>query len=209
VISILIPHLREPRSDDALRICLDCIVANTDVDYEIILKAVEKPQGVYAAYNDMAKRAAGQWILIMNNDMFLAPGWAKPMLEAAEWDAIVAGVLVECGAICPSQMNIRADWGMLPESYRRAEFEEWAKTATGMPGGTGHHAPALFEQMEFVRLGGYNTKLGEYPHTCLDQELWERLKIASYKFKRVRSYCYHLQSWSLPVEQKKRSRQVV
>jgi len=117
-------------------------------------------------------------------------------------------VLVECGAICPSQENIRADWGMLPETYRRAEFEAWAKTATGLPGGFGHHAPVLFEQIQFVGFGGYNTQLGEYPHACLDQELWGRWKAAGHKFTRVRSYCYHLQSWSIPGEQKKGSRQI-
>ena len=206
MISILIPHLREQRSDDAFKICLECIVDNTDVDYEVMIKAVAGSQGVYRAYMTMAERACGEWLLIHNNDMFLAPGWARPMLDVAQLDTIVSGVLVECGAICPANENVRMDFGMLPETFRRKEFEAWVAKNQPWPGRPGHHALVIVHRETFLNYGGYDLSLGEYPHVCLDQELWGRWGKSGNQFARVRSYCYHLQQWSNPIEQTKKSR---
>lgn len=207
MLSILLPALREPECNKALSVCLGCIVDNTSVDYELLLVSRAGPQGVYGAYMDMARRAQGEHILILNTDMFLAPGWAEPMLAAARSDTIVAGVLVECGAVGVSHENILLDFGQLPETFRREEFEKWASSPErSLPAGYGHHAPVIFDRKEFLAFGGYNLKLGEYPHACLDQELWVRWKVSGRKRVRVKSYCYHLQAWSRPGERARKSR---
>jgi hypothetical protein len=97
------------------------------------------------------------------------------------------------------------DFGMLPETFRRKEFEEWAR-AGPLPGGQGHHAPVIFDRKAFLDFGGYNLSLGEYPNAALDQELWARWEVSGRRFVRARSYCYHLQQWSNPNERVKRSR---
>lgn len=201
MISILIPHLREPKNDQALAIALDCIASNTDVDYELIVEACAEKGGVYDLINHMAERAKSEWLVFSNSDVFFAPGWASAMWDARQRDTIVTGILVECGAIGVNDQNIHRDFGMTPETFRRREFEYFA---AGCPliDGDGWYFPSLHNTEAFLDMGGFDTSQGDYP-VPLDIFHWRRWREEGGKVRRVRSLAFHLQRWSDPSEQTK------
>lgn len=201
-VSILLPHLREPGNDKAQKIALDCIVSNTGMDYELIIESVATRRDIYPVVNRMAQRAIGEWIVKTNSDVFFAPGWLEAMWEAREPNTIVAGVLVECGAIGVNVLNHHRNFGMTPDSFRRAEFEAWVAGGGEVPNGRGWIWPSLHHRQTFLDMGGYDSTRIQWPDP-VDLDYWDRWEKAGKYFKRVKSFAYHLQQWSFESEQVK------
>lgn len=200
-LSILIPHKRNPANDRALSIALSCLVDNTDVDYELIIDA-ETPADPYVLLNSMAQRARSEYVLFANSDLFVAPNWARPMLDAARPDWIITGVLVEPGAIGVHVLNHHRNFGMLPETFDRIAFERWCIEAPECPQGEGWYFPSLHHREAFLDFGGFDTELGAFPEP-LDAIYWDRWRLTGRKVHRVMSFAYHLQKFSSEVEQQK------
>jgi len=208
-VTIIIPHYREPRSNAALRICLDCIVANTTINYELLVASAYDPErDLYPLFNAMVAQATAEYVLFLNSDMFLAPDWAAPFMEARTPDTIFAGVLVEPGAIGVNDRNVTRDFGMTPERFRRDEFEAYAASGDTVPAGYGWTMPSLHHRDTFLSLGGFDTHLGHFPYEPLDLMYIDKWITSGRKTQRVRSYCYHLQHWSDKDEQDKAVRHV-
>lgn len=206
-ISIILPHYREPRSNAALRICLDCIVANTTVNYELLLAAAYDPQrDLYPLFNSLVQQASAEYVLFLNSDMFLAPNWAEPFMQARTPDVILAGVLVEPGAIGVSDRNVKRDFGMTPERFRRDEFEAYATSGAEIPRGSGWTMPSLHHRASFLSIGGFDTNQGRFPYDPVDLMYIDKWITSGRKTERVASYCYHLQHWSDKSEQDKEVR---
>lgn len=204
-IAILIAHKHEPENDKALDIALACIVRNTRTDYQLLVDT-KTPDCPYRVWNRLARSTDAEWLLFTNSDVFMAPGWDVPMLDIAQPDTIVTGVVVEPGAIGVNERNIDKSFGMTPESFDRKAFEEWITTEPGgVPGGIGWFMPSLHHRETFLRIGGFDTSLGVFPEP-LDEEHWNRWKASGRRIERVMSYSYHLQNWSNPVEQSKEVR---
>lgn len=204
-LSILIPHLRNPANDKALTVALACLVDNTAADYELIIRA-DTGNDVYSLYNQMAAQASAEWIVFSNSDVFFAPGWAAPMLEAADKDTIIAGVIVECGAIGVNIQNHHKNFGMLPETFNREAFEQWCEQTPEIPHGAGWYMPSLHHRETFLSMGGFDTSKGRFPVDELDTLYWERWRASGRKVLRVASFCYHIQNFSNPDEQTKEVR---
>lgn len=201
-LSVLIPHLREPENDRALRVCLDCLSSNTSVDYELIIEAVAARRDIYEVCNRMAAKAAADWIVFSNSDVFMAPGWAEPMLEAARSEFIVTGVIVECGAIGVNILNHHRNFGMRPETFDRAAFERWVVEAPEIPAGDGWYFPSLHHRETFLSMGGFDISKGSFPDP-LDEDYWNRWRASGRHVHRVTSFCYHLQNYTGPGEYEK------
>ena len=211
-VSILLPHLREPNNDTALKVCLDCLVANTATDFELVMESVATRRDIYGVLNRMAERAIGEWIIPMNTDVFVSPGWMEPLLEAADPNTIVSPVMVECGAIGVHERNLQRDFGMTPDSFQREAFEQWVLEGADWLGGwvEGDWAwffPSLLPRQRFLDLGGFDTTRGAFPREPLDINFWIDWETQGGLFKRVRSWVYHLQQWSSKEEQEKAVRQ--
>lgn len=202
-ISILIPHLRQSENDKALKICLECLIDNTDVDYELIIEASNEREDIYPLCNKMAERATADYIVFSNSDVFMAPGWARPLLAAASKHTIVAGIMVECGAIPVAQTNICANFGMTPDTFRRREFEEWVKGDIAIPGGRGWYFPSLHPRTMFLARGGFDSSAGGFMIQQSDKQYWDAWERDGEKVIRVESYSYHLQNFSNAAEQAK------
>jgi hypothetical protein len=194
-ISILIPHLRNPANDSALRVCLDCIVANTGLDYELVIEAIAPRDDVYDICNHMAEIALADWVVFGNSDVFFAPGWAEAMYAQRAPDAIVTDVLVECGVIDVSDRNVHMDFGRTPAEFRRADFETWAAQDTADRGGAGWFFPSLHHRDTFLTWGGFDRSRGVYPEP-LDEYYWDKWLADGNRVIRARSYAYHLQRWA-------------
>lgn len=204
-ISIIFPHLRQSANDKALKIALECIVDNTNIDYELMIESVETRRDIYPVWNSMAQRANSEWLLMSNTDVFFAPGWAEPIYHARDAHTIVSPIMVEPGAIGVNFAAVHGDFGMLPDSFRRREFEAWVKAEPLPPGWNENtrawYMPSLIPRQAFLELGGFDTSEGGFPDWHCDKLFWDAWAAAGYKFKRVKSYSYHIQHWSSESEQ--------
>lgn len=201
-ISIIIPHLRETTNDKALKIALDCIVDNTDVDYELIIEAVAERRDIYPVLNDMTARAKAEWVVYSNSDVFFAPGWASAFYAARDPLAIVTGIIAECGAIGVNSANYELHYGRTPASFDRAGFEAWvAANGAEIYSHKAHqlrgwYFPCLLHRETFLDFGGFDTTRGTWPQDPVDEYTWNKWAASGRGFKRVNSWCYHLQNYS-------------
>lgn len=204
-ITIAFPHLRNHSNDQAFKVALECIVDNTTLDYELLIEAVAERRDIYPVINDMAQRAKSDWLVLSNSDVFFAPDWAAPLYDAREPNTIVTGIIAECGAIGVNEVNWSINFGRNPQSFRRAAFEQWAAGAEGEYAwqDKGHRArgwyfPCLIHRPTFLELGGFDTSRGHFPVDAIDMMYWDTWIEAGKGFKRVKSFCYHLQAYSDP-----------
>lgn len=203
LVSILLPHLRTPENNKALAVALDCLATNTGLDYELIIEGVEERRDIYAVLNKMAANARCDWIIPFNSDVFVAPGWLEPIWANREPDTITSPVMVECGAIGVNILNVHRNFGYTPETFRRVDFERWVSGGGEMPAGErAWFFPSLLNRETFLRQGGFDTSQGEFPYH-LDMIFWNKWEADGLKFKRVRSFVYHLQQYSFEEEQQK------
>lgn len=201
LVSILLPHLRNPRNDEALHIALSCLVDNTTLDYELIIEAVEERRDIYPVLNSMAEQAISDWIIPYNSDVFCAPHWLEPIWAARDENTIVSPVMVECGAIPVNNRNLERDFGRTPRTFQRNKFEAWVSAGGGWrddwhDGEAAWFFPSMLPRKRFLDLGGFDTSLGEFPHVAVDIAFWDTWATAGGKFNRVHSFVYHLQAFS-------------
>lgn len=205
--TIILPHRRNPGNDEALRICLDCLMANTINDFILLMDAaVDQP--LYPRVNAMMQQATTEKVIYWSSDMFAAPGWDAFMLGMAASDTFVTAVLVEPGVIGLHPTSVQRDFGRRPETFDRAAFEAWCVGPANDLNltGEGWYAPVLYPRTGFLAMGGLvDDDSGMHDHhgfTNADVALFERWKAAGNKVVRARnSYVYHLQRWSQVDEQ--------
>jgi hypothetical protein len=195
-ISIIIPHLRERENDKALRVALDCIIDNTDLDYELMVESVAERRDIYPVINNMAARARAEWLVFANSDTFLAPGWASAFYAVRDTQKIIGGVIVECGAIPVNDRNYERNFGRTPETFDRAGFEAFVANGDVWRDGEIWYFPCLIHKGEFLSRGGFDTRRGKFPDDPIDLYFWEAWKRSGRTVERVKSYSYHLQNYS-------------
>lgn len=205
-LSILIAHRHDKENDKALRVCLDCLVTNTVNDYEILIDATT-PADPYEVYNALAQKAAGEYIVFMNSDTFVAPAWDWSLLADAKPNIITVPVLVESGAIGVHHNNVAMNFGMRPDTFDRISFEQWVKDwyekGAILPNDSeGWFMPSLHNRNAFLLNGGFDTSLGGFPMD-LDRKYWDKWKAAGKRIIKCPSMVYHLQNYSNPDEQVK------
>lgn len=207
-ITIILPHKRNPGNNAALQIALSCLTDNTHSDFILLMDAAyDKP--LYERVNALVKQATTDCCVYWSSDMFAAPGWDTPMLALWGPNAFVTNVLVEPGAIGLHPDNLHKDFGRKPETFRRAEFEEWCLTAP-VPNNFGWYAPYMFSRKAYLNYGGLQLGLKGDHHgfTSADQELFEKWQEDGRHIKRAHSYTYHLQRYSEIEEQEHEKRDI-
>lgn len=205
--TILVPHKRDPENNKALAIALSCIAENTVNNYELIVDSTT-PADPYAVLNRMAMRASGEYIVFLNSDTFVAPGWDVDLLAQARPDTIVNLTLVEPGAIGVYEGNFTRNFGMTPASFDRAAFEAFAAAPDGAyPSGNGFVFYGLLPRKQFLARGGFDLLLGGYP-LDLDRKFWLAWEADDLPIVRSKGLIYHLQNFSNVDEQTKVVRHV-
>lgn len=193
--TVVISHLREQRNHDALNICLDCLWRNTVNDFDLIV-ANGNPVGYYETTNRLVEQATTEYVVIHNSDMFVAPRWDVAMLELAAPDTICTAVLIETGLLGVRSDQITRNFGLTPETFRRAEFEMFCEMAE-VPDGWGMYAPVMMNRKRWLDFEGYNVeKYGDEFHSGADFYTFEDWLAAGNKIKRGRTFAYHLGRWS-------------
>ncbi len=205
--AILIAHKHDPENDKALAIALDCIVRNTRNDYELLVDT-DTPSCPYRLLNRMVHQTSAEYVVFSNSDIFFPPGWDVPMMNAAAPDVIITGVVVEPGAIGVNVLNHEHNFGMTPDTFDRAAFEQWVVDGSEIPDGDGWYFPSLHNRQEFLALGGFDLSRGAFPEP-LDTYYWQRWREGGRRVQRVKSFSYHLQQYSFKEEQDKAVRHAV
>jgi GT2 family glycosyltransferase len=88
-LSIVIPTL--DAASDRTRRCVAAAQATTDVAHElIVVDNGAPPQGFTAPVNAGLRAARGRYLLVLNDDVELLPGWWEPLRDALDTGAAVA-----------------------------------------------------------------------------------------------------------------------
>jgi len=198
--TVLLPHRLNPRNNDALSICLDCLARNTRNDFTLLMDAAVDHE-LYPVMNRLVEKAPTDMCVFMHSDMFVAPGWDSAMLDAFDENTFVTGLLVEPGAIGVHSGNVQKDFGRKPETFRRAEFEAWAASLDAPEAkGEGWFAPYFFSRKRWFANGGHNV-VGITEWTNRDIDMFEKWKAEGGRVVQARAFVYHLQRYSDPIEQ--------
>ena len=197
-LTILIPHYSRPVTDRALEVMLRILRENTvNPTREIVVAEQGDP---YKMWNRYTRAALYEHVVFLNNDMMVAPGWDVAMQKHAGDGKIVMNYLVEPGVVSVDGRNIPKDFGRLPDAFRRAEFEAFAKDREkDLPEvmeGMGWYMPCLFTKSYFLEMGGYPTAMA-FPHHN-DVLFWQHCASRGARFVKARSFTYHLQGLSNP-----------
>lgn len=204
--TVILPHRRNPGNNRALEIALSCLQDNTINNFILLMDAAVN-QPLNERVNRMVQAAPTDCCVYTASDMFFAPCWDVPMLEIYTPDTFVTNVVVEPRAIAMHPMNLEADYGRKPETFRRSQFEEFCKTAPVISG-EGWFAPFMFSRAGFLEMGGLATDASPdaMGFTSADVLLFEKWKETGHFVKRAPSFCYHLQRWSDEGEQQDEKR---
>lgn len=132
-------------------------------------------EGFSRAVNQAALLAAGDAIVLLNNDCVCEPDFVRTVanaLDPAESVVMVAGVLLENGALIDSA-GIELDDTLLVFDYLNGESVEALRTAAPPLGPSA--AAAAFDKEAFLSVGGFDEKLFAYWE---DVDLVLRLRLA-------------------------------
>jgi len=194
--TIILPHKRNPGNNAALAICLDCLQTNTANNFILMMDAATN-EPLYPRVNRMVEYAPTDCCVYWASDMFAAPNWDIPMLEAYDETTFVNNTVVEPGVIAMYGGNHKADFGRRPDTFDRPAFEAWAAQGH-TAGGDGWFAPYMFSRKAFLDTGGLDITVDpDREFGGADMTLFDNWKAAGNRVVRApNSFVYHLQRWS-------------
>jgi len=190
MISIVLPYLSNSRCID---ICKKYIEQNTINPYEIV--EIVDNTDVYAAYNEGVRRAKYDVVLLLNDDMFVSPGWDELYIKHTTPNSVVTGLLIESGRIPVNFRNVEFDCGKTPEEF---DYNKFLSYIIDNPieevklNSMGWYMPVAFHKSTYV---DYPNEI-KYPHPNDVTLLSHMLPAAGFEFKQVGVYTYHIQNFS-------------
>lgn len=190
MISIILPHLS---TSAPTSLCKYYIEKNTVNEYELI--EVVDWTDVYAAYNYGASLAKYDIIIMMNDDMFVAPGWDINFVNYVKPKTFVMMWLIESGYIPVNTRMLEYDCGRTLESFDYDKFIQYTQTLN-VPevaeGAFGAWMPIGFHKSTWLPFP--NEK--KYPHSNDIDLIDKTLPMLGYTPLKVKSFAYHLQGFS-------------
>lgn len=192
MISIVLPYLS---TSPCVDICKKFLSQNTVSEYELI--EIVDETDVYFAYNEGVRRAKFETVALINDDMFVAPGWDLPFIKFCKPKTVVTGYLVECGRISVNHVNYDYDCGHTPTSFDYPKFASFVEDKLKevpevVEDRQGWFMPVAFYKPTFIQYPNQP----KYPHPN-DIELFHKiLPTLGFKFVQVNSFAYHLQNFT-------------
>ncbi|ASL43058.1 PGL/p-HBAD biosynthesis glycosyltransferase [Burkholderia sp. AD24] len=166
-----------------LKLCIDSVRRHSAFDHEIIVHVNDGSDGtldwvraegllhtwskgnvgVCLALNDVARLATRDWILFLNDDMFVTPGWdlafEASLRSLGHSSAYLSSVLIE--PTDTGNANVTAaNFGSGPDNFDEAGMLEYtaAMTATDRDGVA--LQPMLISRQLWHMVGGYSIEFG-------------------------------------------------
>ena len=190
MISIVVPYLSNSR---CINICKKYIEQNTVNTYELI--EVVDNTDVYAAFNEGAHQAKYDIKLLINDDMFVSPGWDELYIKHTTPRSVVTGLLIESGRIPVNYRNVEYDCGKVPEEFDYNKFLSYIKDNPIdelKTNSMGWYMPVAFHRSTYI---DYPNDI-KYPHPNDVTLLSHMLPAYGFDFKQVGVYTYHIQNFS-------------
>jgi hypothetical protein len=192
MLSIITPYLSNSKCIDLYK---EILRENTnDKNYELV--EIVDETDVYFAWNEGVRRAKGDIVILINDDMFVPKNWDIFYTKYAVGKTVVTGYVIEPGVIPVSNKNITIDFGKNPKTYQRDNFENWVNQNTkDIPEaveGKGWYMPLAMEKKYFV---DYPNEI-KFPYPNDELLIDNILPSMGYKYLKVNSFCYHLQAFS-------------
>ena len=190
MISIILPYLSNSRCID---ICKQYIKVNTINPYEII--EIVDNTDVYAAYNEGVRRAKYDVVFLINDDMFVSPGWDELYIKHTTPRSVVTGMLIESGRIPVNFRNVEFDCGKTPQEF---DYNKFLSYIINNPieevklNSMGWYMPVAFHRSTYI---DYPNEI-KYPHPNDVTLLSHMLPSYGFEFKQVGVYTYHIQNFS-------------
>ena len=174
-------------------LCKHYLEKNTINEYEII--EVVDWTDVYAAYNYGASLAKYDIIIMMNDDMFVAPGWDINYVKYVKPKTFVMMWLVESGHIGVNNRMLEYDCGRTLETLDYDRFINYIDTIDipeAIEGGFGAWMPIGFHKSTFIE---FPNEI-KYPNANDITLIDNTLPALGYIPIKVKSFAYHLQGYS-------------
>lgn len=190
MISIILPHLSTSIPTD---LCKYYLEKNTVNEYELI--EVIDWTDVYAAYNYGASLAKYDIIIMMNDDMFVAPGWDINYVKYVKPKTYVMMWLIESGRVSVDSRMVEYDCGRSPDSFDYDKFIKYTETLDvpeAIENGFGAWMPIGFHKSTWIEFP--NDK--KYPYSNDIDLIDVTLPSLGYTPYKVKSFAYHLQCFS-------------
>ena len=219
MISILIPTLD---NFEYLECLVNSIREYTTADYELLVH-INAPRsetidyvnregfdyfsmskdnlGLPKALNLLGKKARGDYILYVNDDMFLTPGWDEALLNAVNsgiyYQYLTAAMFEpQYENVC---MNSPMDYGRTPTEFRKQNFlDEWKDVRKIKEDIVSPYCPIFVTKALWDEVGGYDERY--FPCFGTDPDFAAKIyfaalkKGANYEFRAVADAgVYHFQ----------------
>lgn len=210
--SILIPSWNNL---DCLKLCIAAVRKNSAYDHEIIVHVNEgeddgtldwiraqklkyshskKNVGICLAVNRLAAQAGREWLLYLNDDMVVCPGWDGALIEAARAVpnslALLSSRMIE-PVDSGNAMAVVQNFGRSPRDFDEARL--LANYPAGPRGDSfgGKSQPTLIHRMWWHIVGGYSIEYG--PGLSSDDDLMMKLWVVGCRHFRIvdQSRVYH------------------
>lgn len=190
-LSVVIPYLS---TSTTINLCKSLLKENTVGELELV--EIVDSRDVYDAFNNGVYKATNDLVILLNDDMYVSPGWDTLYHKYHEPNLILTGILVEPGVVPVSERNVCRNYGTTPLTFNRSAFEDFASQFESYPeiiyDRKGWYMPIAFNKKTFIP---YPNEI-KYPHpndiTLIDHILLSR----GFKFAQVKSVVYHLQNFS-------------
>lgn len=190
MISVVLPYLS---TSECIDTCKKYLLENTTNVCEIV--EIIDSTDVYDAFNSGVHAASYDIVVLINDDMFMGPGWDELYAKYTTPKSVVTGHLIESGRLPVNFRNIEYDCGRTPQDYDYQKFLDYVEShpvPEVIEGGMGWYMPVAFHKSTYV---DYPNDI-KYPHPNDITLISHMLPAMGYSFRQVGSYAYHLQNFS-------------
>lgn len=194
--SIVIPYLSKSK---AILTCKEYLKKNTTNEYELV--EIVDNDDVYGAFNEGVKKSSCEFVILMNDDMFVGKGWDEPFLKFADTNSktILTAYVVEPGVVPVNFRNIHFDCGRQVDGFDYQKFQTFADNykceeiiRNCGPFQHGWFMPIMFYKSLYI---DYPT-MPKFPYPQDVVLIDEILPAKGFNFAKIRSFIYHLQNYS-------------
>ena len=181
-----------------LQLCVQSILENSDYAHQIIIHVSDgtdgtlewveasgldfshsvENAGVCYAVNAMAAMAKTDWLLYLNDDMYVCKNWdrelKKVMDSLSHYQWYISGTMIEPVASNNACVISPHPFGRTPAEFKRSELDAFAATVHKSDWSGACWPPSLVHKTLFDQVGGYSVEFspGMYSDPDFAMKLW-------------------------------------
>ena len=156
----------------------------------------EKNRGICSATNEAAALATNDWLLFVNADNVLCPGWDEELTRILDDDTVVSGTCIEPGLVPVAPIFHTMDCGRDHSSFDWKAFESAVRSLRSEVLEEGVNYPFCISRSKWKEIGGLDTLFD--PGPVSDPDLYYRFVLRGMRLVRSKScLVYHFSGVSI------------